>query len=67
MNSEFSNINQGSDNIFVDSSELECQCAISGAECGDGLTILCSGSGENTNGVDRILLVDGIGGLVSGT
>ena len=67
LNSEFSNINQGSDNIFFDSSELECQCAIGGAECGNGLTILCSVSSNIFNVIDLIFLVYGIGGMVAST
>ena len=64
---ELGNIEQGSDKLFVDSSEFECQFAIGGTECGNSLSTACSGSCEVGNGVYHILLVDGIGGLVAGS
>ena len=67
FNAEFCNIKQGSDKICVDSSYIGCQFAIGGSECDNGLTIVCSVSGKFGNGVDHILLVYGIGGLVSVT
>ena len=64
---ELGDVQQGSGKLFVDSSEFECQLAVGVAECGNSLLIMGGGGCKVGNGIYCILLVDGIGGLVSGT
>jgi hypothetical protein len=54
------------DQFCIDNCEFFGQGAVGGGERGDSLTIMGGCLGEIGNGVDGVLLVDGIVGLVVG-
>jgi hypothetical protein len=58
---EFIDVEQRRNKLVVDEGEFESQYAVCSTEVGDCLAIVCRVRGEVSNGVGRIVLVNGVG------